>query len=155
MVGYVIDAASRFAVMGGRAQAAGYSRTPPAKKLGIEEGGVLALAGAPQGWLLPDLPTGVETRTTLRGRFDVAVVFVRSAAELRRRVASLDRALADEAAVWIAWPRKAAGHTSDVNEDLLRELILPAGLVDVKVAAIDEDWSGLKFVRRKELRGRR
>jgi hypothetical protein len=53
---------------------------------------------------------------------------------------------------WVAWPRKAAGHVSDINENLLRELLLPTGLVDVKVAALDEDWSGLKFVWRKELR---
>jgi hypothetical protein len=132
---------------------AGYSGTPPAKKLGVKEGHVLALVAAPEGWSVPDLPSGVRTRSSLRGKFDVAVVFVRSAAELRRRVPSLDRALADEAALWIAWPRKAAGHQSDVTEDLLRELVLPTGLVDVKVAAIDEDWSGLKFVRRKELRG--
>jgi hypothetical protein len=132
---------------------AGYSGTPAAKKLGVEEGAVLVLAGAPDGWALPGLPTGVTVRPSLRGRFDVAVVFVRSAAELRRRAAGLARATPDEASVWIAWPRKVAGHVSDVTEDLLRELILPAGLVDVKVAAIDEDWSGLKFVRRKELRG--
>lgn len=133
---------------------AGYSGTPPAKKLGIGEEAVVALAGAPQGWALPGLPPGVKVRPSLRGRFDVAVVFVRSAAELRRRASGLARATPDEASVWIAWPRKAGGHDSDVTENLLREVILPAGLVDVKVAAIDEDWSGLKFMRRKELRGR-
>lgn len=132
---------------------AGYSGTPPAKKLGIGEGTALVLAGAPDGWTLPDLPVGVAPRTSLRGRFDVAVVFVRSAAELRRRAESVARATPDEASVWLAWPRRAGGH-SDVTEDLLREVLLPTGLVDVKVAAIDEDWSGLKFVRRKELRGR-
>lgn len=131
---------------------AGYSGTPPAKKLGIREGTVLALVGAPDGWAIPDLPAGVTVGRSLRGRFDVAVVFVRSAAQVRRRAGPLARATADEASVWIAWPRKAGGHDSDVTENLLRELILPAGLVDVKVAAIDGDWSGLKFVRRKELR---
>lgn len=133
---------------------AGYSGTPPAKKLGIVEGAVLILAGAPDGWTVPGLPAGVTVRPALRGRFDVAVVFVRSAAELRRRAGTLAGATPDEAAVWIAWPRKAGGHASDVTENLLRELILPTGLVDVKVAAIDDDWSGLKFVRRKELRGK-
>jgi hypothetical protein len=131
---------------------AGYSGTPPAKKLGIKEGVALALVGAPEGWAIPGLPPGVTVRSSLRGRFDVAVVFVRSAAELRRRVGTLAGATADDASVWIAWPRKAGGHDSDVTENLLRDLILPTGLVDVKVAAIDEDWSGLKFVRRKELR---
>lgn len=133
---------------------AGYSGTPAAKKLGIKAGAVVAVAGAPEGWVIPGLPEGVTVRSSLRGRFDVAVVFVRSAAELRPRAQSLPAALADESAVWIAWPRKAGGHDSDVTENLLRELLLPGGLVDVKVAAIDEDWSGLKFVRRKELRGR-
>jgi hypothetical protein len=104
---------------------------------------------------VPGLPPGVTVRSSLRGRFDVAVVFVRSAAELRRRAKTLAAATPDEASVWIAWPRRAGGHDSDVTEDLLRELLLPEGLVDVKVAAIDEDWSGLKFVRRKELRGTR
>ncbi|HEX2057315.1 MAG TPA: DUF3052 domain-containing protein [Actinomycetota bacterium] len=134
---------------------AGYSGTPPAKKLGVKEGAALVLAGAPEGWSLPDLPRGVTVKSSLRGRFDVAVVFVRSAAELRRRAAAVVRATPDEAALWMAWPRKAGGHDSDVTEDLLRDLLLPTGLVDVKVAAIDDDWSGLKFVRRKELRARR
>lgn len=133
---------------------AGYSGTPPAKKLGIKEGAALALVAAPDGWGLPDLPEAVTQRTSLRGRFDVAVVFVRSAAELRRRAELLARTTSDDASVWIAWPRKAGGHQSDVTEDLLREVLLPTGLVDVKVAAIDDDWSGLKFVRRKELRGK-
>ena len=133
---------------------AGYSGTPLARKLGIKEGTTLALVAAPEGWTVPDLPPGVVVRTALRGRFDIAVLFVRSAAELRRRADAIARSTADEAATWIAWPRKAGGHVSDVTEDLLRELLLPTGLVDVKVAALDDDWSGLKFVRRKELRGR-
>ncbi|MDQ3982321.1 MAG: DUF3052 domain-containing protein [Actinomycetota bacterium] len=130
---------------------AGYSGTPLAKKLGIGEGAVVALVGGPDGWSVPDLPPSVTSRPSLRGRFDVAVVFVRSAAELKRRVESIARATADDSAVWIAWPRKAGGHASDVTEKLLCELILPTGLVDVKVAAFDDDWSGLKFMRRKEL----
>ena len=118
---------------------AGYSGTPLARKLGIKEGTTLALVGAPEGWSVPDVPPGVALRTALRGRFDAGVVFVRSAAELRRRAEAIARATADEAAVWIAWPRKAGGHDSDVTENLLRKLLLPTGLVDVKVAAIDDD----------------
>lgn len=133
---------------------AGYSGTPLPKKLGIKPGAVVVVAGSPDGWTIDGLPGDVTSRTSLRGRFDVAVVFVRSAAELRRRAAAVAKATPDEAAVWIAWPRKAGGHDSDVTENLLREVLLPTGLVDVKVAALDEDWSGLKFVRRKELRGR-
>lgn len=140
--------------MGDEQPAAGYSGTPPAKKLGIGEGARLALVRPPEGWAVPDLPADVRVTSSLRGTFDVAVVFVRSAAELRRRVGPLAKALPDASSAWIAWPRKAGGHDSDVTENLLRELILPTGLVDVKVAAIDADWSGLKFVRRKELRSR-
>jgi hypothetical protein len=134
---------------------AGYSGTPLAKKLGIKEGSVLALVAAPDGWTVPDLPAGVKAKTSLRGAFDVAVVFVRSAAELRRRVDPIVRATPDASSVWIAWPRKAGGHVSDVTENLLREVLLPTGLVDVKVGALDEDWSGLKFMWRKENRGSR
>ena len=131
---------------------AGYSGTPLPKKLGIKGGTVLALVATPGGWTVPGLPPGVIVRSSLRGRFDVAVVFVRSAAELRRRAEPVASATPDEGSVWIAWPRRAGGHDSDVTENVLRELLLPTGLVDVKVAAIDEDWSGLKFVRRTELR---
>ena len=134
---------------------AGYSGTPLAKKLGVKEQSTLAIVGAPEGWSVPALPEGVTTGSSLRGRFDVALVFVRSAAELGRKAGSVERATADDASVWIAWPRKAGGHDSDVTEDLLREVLLPTGLVDVKVAALDQNWSGLKFVRRKELRAKR
>lgn len=120
----------------------------------MKDDSVLALVGAPDGWTLPDLPPGVTVKASLRGRFDVAVVFVRSAAELRRRAPGAAGSTADDSSLWIAWPRKAGGHDSDVTENLLRDVILPTGLVDVKVAAIDDDWSGLKFVRRKELRAK-
>ena len=134
---------------------AGYSGTPLARKLGIKESSTLVVAGAPPGWSVPALPENVTTSSSLRGRFDVALVFVRSAAELRRKQQQVVRAAADDAVVWIVWPRKAGGHVSDVTENLLREELLPTGLVDVKVAALDQNWSGLKFVRRKELRAKR
>lgn len=133
----------------------GYSGTPLAKKLGIREGLSVALVAAPEGWSVPDLPPRVTTKTSLRAHFDVAIVFVRSAAELRRRAATIVRVTPDSSSVWIAWPRKAGGHDSDVTENLLRDVLLPSGLVDVKVAALDEDWSGLKFMWRKESRGKR
>ncbi|MDQ3983083.1 MAG: DUF3052 domain-containing protein, partial [Actinomycetota bacterium] len=88
---------------------AGYSGAPLAKKLGIREGATVVLVGGADGWSVPDLPPGVTSRSSLRGRFDVAVVFVRSAAELKRRAESIARATADESSVWIAWPRKAGG----------------------------------------------
>ena len=85
------------------------------------------------------------------GRADVIIAFVRTAAELDR-VEPSGSAIFPDGALWIAWPRKAAGHVSDVTENAIREAALPLGLVDVKVAAIDDDWSGLKLVWRREKR---
>ena len=133
--------------------AAGYSGRSAAAKLGVAPGIRLGLIGADDGWRLEGLVDGVDVRTDLRGARDVTVVFVRSARQLRREAERYVRALDDQASLWIAWPRRAAGHDSDVTENLLRDLFLPHDLVDVKVAAIDEDWSGLKLVRRKEKRG--
>ena len=141
-------------------QAAGYSGTPLAKKLGIKDGGVLALVDAPPSWSVPDLPDGVTVardtaasrrRGTGLAEVDVALVFCRAAADVAA-VPLLMGSLAAGSALWVAWPRKAGGHVSDVDENLLREVLLPTGVVDVKVAALDVDWSGLKFVWRKENR---
>jgi hypothetical protein len=131
---------------------AGYSGTPMARKLGVKEGHVVSLLGAPDGWSVPDLPPSVEVRRDLRRRPDVVVAFVRSAAELRRGPRRWLRALDPGSALWVAWPRRAGGHTSDVTEQALRDTLLPTGLVDVKVAALDVDWSGLRFVWRRERR---
>ena len=141
------------------AQVAGYSGTPLAKKLGIKDGGELALVDAPPSWSVPDLPDGVtvarDTAKSRRGaglaEVDVALVFCRTAADVAA-VPSLVGSLPARSALWVAWPRKAGGHVSDVDENLLREVLLPTGVVDVKVAALDVDWSGLKFVWRKENR---
>lgn len=138
------------------AEAAGYSGTPLAKKLGIKPESSLALLDAPARWAVPDLPAGarVERASTSASALrdaDVAVAFCRSSEDVAR-LASLAGDVPVRSALWIAWPRKAAGHVSDVTENLLRELLLPTGLVDVKVAALDADWSGLKFVWRKENR---
>lgn len=127
---------------------AGYSGTPLERKLGVKPDSTVALVHRPRGFTL-SLPPGA---TLVRSSADVTVAFYRGAADLSREASGLAITLADTAALWIAWPRKAAGHTSDITENLLREVYLPLGLVDVKVAALGEDWSGLKFVRRKELR---
>ena len=140
-------------------EAAGYSGTPLAKKLGIKDGGELALLDAPPSWSVPDLPDGViVTRVSVTRRtptpldaVDVALVFCRAAADVAA-VPSLVESLPKRSALWVAWPRKAGGHVSDVDENLLREVLLPTGVVDVKVAALDTDWSGLKFLWRKENR---
>lgn len=128
----------------------GYSGTPQVKKLGITAGCRLSLVGAPAGWAL-EAPVP-ETIAVREGPADVIVAFARSAAEVKQLIPELGERIRPAGALWIAWPRKAAGHVSDVTENLLRDVALPLGLVDVKVAAIDTDWSGLKIVWRKELR---
>jgi hypothetical protein len=131
---------------------AGYSGTPLAKKLGIKEGQRLTLVDAPPEWTVPDLPANVEVGAGLQEPADVVIAFHREAAELSSRIATLGEAIHPNGMVWIAWPRKAGGHDSDITENGIRDVVLPLGLVDVKVAALDDDWSGLKFVWRKELR---
>jgi hypothetical protein len=131
---------------------AGYSGTPLPQKLGIKPGHAVAVLGSPRGWAIEGLPDGVALRSRAQGPLDVIVAFFDQRARLERRLPILVRALRADGGLWIAWPRKAAGHVSDISENDLRDLILPSGLVDTKVAALDEDWSGLKFVWRKELR---
>lgn len=128
---------------------AGYSGTPLWKKLGLKEGHRLTLVNAPDGWAVPDLPDGVE----LGDGGDVVVAFQRAAAELESGIDGLGQAIFPHGSLWIAWPRKAGGHDSDITENGIRDVVLPLGLVDVKVAAIDNDWSGLKIVWRRERRG--
>lgn len=133
---------------------AGYSGTPLPKKLGIKDDHIVALLdepGALRSILVP-MPDGVECRTDLRRRPDVAVAFFTRRAAFQRRIDALGRAIFPAASVWIAWPKKASGVETDMTEDAVREVALPLGLVDVKVCAIDETWSGLKLMWRKELR---
>ncbi|AZP19416.1 DUF3052 domain-containing protein [Streptomyces aquilus] len=131
----------------------GYSGTPLARKIGLKGGQRVGLRHAPEGWDIPGLPDGCSPVVGGPRGMDVTVAFHRERARLAAEAAALVRDLADDAMLWIAWPRKAAGHVSDITENDLRELFLPLGVVDVKVAALGEDWSGLKFVRRKENRG--
>lgn len=138
---------------------AGYSGTPLAKKLGIKEGHVVALLHAPEGFgavLAETLPDPVAVRTRAAGTADVIVAFHTSRAALDRRVDALLRVLDVDGGLWIAWPKRASGVPTDITEDTVREVFLPLGLVDNKVCAIDDTWSGLRVVWRKELRaGRR
>lgn len=126
---------------------AGYSPAPQARKLGLKPGQRVAIDAAPPGWTLDDPP---EIDYVTDGPADVIVAFVRSCADLDP--STWGERIFPDGAVWIAWPRKAAGHVSDVTENAIRDAVLPPGLVDVKVAAIDEDWSGLKVVWRREKR---
>ena len=132
--------------------ASGYSGTPLAKKIGIKPGQRVVLRHRPRGWAIPDLPEGVRVGERGSRDADVTLAFYRTHGELAAEAATLVEGLADRAMLWIAWPRKAGGHESDITENGLRELFLPRGVVDVKVAALGEDWSGLKFVRRVENR---
>jgi hypothetical protein len=132
--------------------AGGYSGTPLARKLGIRPGAVVALMGGPRGWAVPDLPEGVTIRRTLGSGADVVIAFVRRARDLDRIVGAVSAVLGAQDALWLLWPRRAAGHDSDITDNLLREVVLPTGLVDVKVAAVGEDWSGIRFVWRLQVR---
>jgi hypothetical protein len=128
-------------------EAGGYSGTPLARKLGIPGGMTVALIDAPPDFPVTlDPPEGVTLRTSLRGPAEVIVCFTTRRADLSRRLPALQRALPQEGGLWIAWPKRGSGVSTDVTENALRELILPTGLVDNKVCAIDETWSGLRFV---------
>lgn len=131
---------------------AGYSNTPLSRKLGIKPGQSIALIRRPAGWEIEGLPADVTVQDQAAGQLDLILAFFAERAELARNALDLLPSLLPDGSVWIAWPRRAAGHVSDIRENDLREILLPAGVVDTKVAAIDEDWSGLKFVWRKELR---
>jgi hypothetical protein len=135
---------------------AGYSGTPLPKKLGIKEGQRVAVLRAPTGFArtLGALPDGVALQQKLAGKqpFDVILAFVTRRTELERQLAPARKHMAQNGGFWVAWPKKASGVTTDVTEDVVRELALPTGLVDNKVCAIDETWSGLRLVIRLEHR---
>jgi hypothetical protein len=128
----------------------GYSGTPLPRKLGIKPDARLALLGAPANFdrTLGAVPDGVSVRTQARGRSDVIVFFVTRRAELARRFSALARALEPDGGLWIAWPKKSSGVATDLVFEVVQRVGLDAGLVDNKVCAIDEVWSGLRFVYR-------
>jgi hypothetical protein len=128
---------------------AGYSARSLSDKLGIKAGARIAFVGAPKGYdaTLGKLPPVTQAKT-LRGPLDLIQVFVTNRADLVRRFPALKKALAIDGALWVSWPKKASGVATDVVEDVVREIGLAQGLVDVKVCAVDETWSGLKFVYR-------
>jgi hypothetical protein len=127
---------------------AGYSGTPLARKLGIKPGARLALLSAPVGFEIEDLPDGVTVSSRLRGRRDVVVSFHIERAGLARRLPVLRDALEYDGGLWIVWPKRSSGVRTDLSEGAVRELGLESGLVDNKVCAIDDTWSGLRFVYR-------
>src|SRR5882724_8480619 len=131
----------------------GYSKRSLGEKLGIGPGTVVAL-GAPPTYaaLIAPLPHGTSLRTRLTPGSRFIHQFARRRDDLETAFPRLAKALADDGTLWIYWPKKASRVETDLTEDVLREVGLPLGLVDVKVCAVDDVWSGLKFVRRKENR---
>ena len=134
---------------------AGYSGTPLPKKLGIKDGHRVVLLAAPDGFeaTLTPMPQAVVS-TTLRGSalFDVAVFFTKRRRTLESRFDAVVARLQPDGGFWVAWPKRASKVPTDMTEDVVRELALPRGLVDNKVCAIDETWSGLRVVHRRENR---
>jgi hypothetical protein len=127
---------------------AGYSGTPLIQKIGIKPGHRIVLRNHPGSFVknLGKLPEGVESLERLSGNANVVVYFTERLAELAKAFPRLATALVPDGMVWIGWPKKASGRPTDVTEDLVRKTGLDCGLVDVKICAIDETWSGLKFV---------
>lgn len=129
---------------------AGYSGTPLARKLGIAAGHSVLLDGAPDGFTIAGLPDGIRPhRRAGTGPYDVIVCFCPDAGRLRRRWAALHPRTTPAGALWIAWPKRASGVATDLDENVVREHALAHGRVDVKVCAVDDVWSGLKNVIRK------
>jgi hypothetical protein len=137
-----------------RPPAAGYSKTPLVRKLGMEEGTRVLANGEPPDYrrILGDLPDDVTFATRASTKVDLVHVFVTSRLDLERRLARLRAQLRPDAGVWVSWPKKSAKVPTDVTEDVIRAVALPMGFVDVKVCAVTEVWSGLKLVVRKAVR---
>lgn len=136
----------------------GYSGKPLLAKLGIKEGHRVALLSAPD--VLPEglerMPSGATVARKLGGKpFDVILLFTTRRVELEKRFAQAARALDPAGALWVSWPKKASGVPTDVSEDVVREVALPVGLVDNKVCAVDQTWSGLRCVWRLANRPRK
>ena len=132
--------------------AAGYSGTPLAKKLGLKPGQTAWFAGMPASVRAEIGDVGVVENDGPVPGLDVAHVFVAERSELERLLADLRGKLAPDGMAWVSWPKKAANVPTDITENVIREVALPMGWVDVKVCAVDETWSGLKLVIRRELR---
>lgn len=133
---------------------AGYSKTPLAQKLGIKPGMKVAALGSPAGYrkLIAPVPTGVSFTDKAVAGSSFVHLFVTERSTLEKGLKRL-RGLVDDAGIlWISWPKKSSGVATDITEDVIREVCLPLGFVDVKVCAVDEIWSGLKLMIRRENR---
>ena len=134
---------------------AGYSGTPLVKKLGIKPGFNIAFVNAPEGYANElDLPTNVSINTRSSKPLDFAQLFVKSEKKLKTKFSEYAKRLNASGMLWVSWPKKSSGVSTDLSENIVREIGLAAGLVDVKICAVDEVWSGLKFVFRLEDRAK-
>jgi hypothetical protein len=133
---------------------AGYSGTPLARKLGIRPNETLIALNAPENYrsLLEDLPAGVAITNRATTNAGFVHLFVRQRSDLEKRLRELRSKLDDAGILWISWPKKSAKVPTDITEDTIRAVALPLGFVDVKVCAVDETWSGLKLMIRRENR---
>ncbi len=139
--------------VGARAGAgAGYSGTPLPKKLGIVEGSTVAVLGGGPPGVLDGLPAGVTVKRQARGKADVVIAYFTERRDLERRIDALGRMIFPAGGLWVAWPKRASGLATTVDENVVRDAALPLGLVDNKVCAIDQTWSGLRLVWRRERR---
>ena len=133
----------------------GYSGTPLWKKLGYKAGMAAHVDAKPGDYLsLLDLPSEVGVTWLARPGRDTAFVhlFATAGTELRQKLKRHRKAIAPDGVIWVSWPKRSSGVATDITEDVIREVALPMGLVDIKVCAVDDTWSGLKLVIRKELR---
>src|SRR5687768_16598348 len=136
---------------------AGYSSTPLAKKLGIKQGSRIALINAPKNFQseLGEVPDGVEFITRPTKSLDIILLFVLTERVLAREFSRLAEKLVTNGMIWIAWPKKSSGVTTDLSFERVQRIGLDVGLVDVKICAIDDTWSGLKFVYRLKDRSKK
>jgi hypothetical protein len=128
---------------------AGYSGTPLARKLGFKEGMRVVYVNSPDEFAIEGIE---DVRARLGKDTDLVVFFTKERRELERRLDALRRAIEPDGMLWVAWPKRASGVATDMTEDIVRDVALPTGLVDTKVCAIDDVWSGLRLVVRRELR---
>ncbi len=143
-------ATERVANLGPNTMPAGYSKKSLVEKLGIKEGSKVAILNPPKNYsaILGPLPRNVVPASKLPARADFIHFFTRERRDLEGVFANLKRALAPDGMLWISWPKGASKIAADLNENIVREIGLAHGLVDIKVCAVDETWSGLKFVYR-------
>ena len=133
---------------------AGYSGTPLAKKLGIKDGSRMFLLNAPENYLhlVAPLPAGVQVAPQITSHTDIVHIFSTKKEKLSQALRTCLKRMRPDGMIWVSWPKKSSKVPTDITEDTIREVALPLGLVDIKVCAVDDVWSGLELVIRKENR---